>query len=234
MDKSQIHLTDIHRILFGDAPVEFLAEVLFRTIVTYICLLFIVKWLGKRMSGQLTITELAIALMLGAIVAPPMETPERGVLQGIMILFLVLLCHQALSLASVRHPGVEVAVHGKISIFVKDGILQLAAIKQDRVSRAQLFAVLREMRIYNLGKVKRMYMEAGGYFSVYPMTADRPGLSLLPTADVAIHEIHQRPDERLKACISCGNTTHIPDGEEGENNNPCNICGSTHWDTAVV
>jgi len=62
--------------------------------VIYIFLLAVVAWLGKRMSGYVTIMELAIAIMLGAIVAPPMETPERGIVQGIVILFLVLWLHR--------------------------------------------------------------------------------------------------------------------------------------------
>src|SRR5947199_10814271 len=107
MGKSAIQLKDIQRILLGNAPLEFLAEVLIRTIITYLSLLVIVKFLGKRMSGQLTITELAIAIMLGAIVAPPMETPERGILQGIMILVLVLAYHQGLALWVIRRPAVE-------------------------------------------------------------------------------------------------------------------------------
>jgi uncharacterized membrane protein YcaP (DUF421 family) len=229
MDKSQIHLNDWHRILFGNAPVEFLAEVLVRTVVTYICLLFIVRWLGKRMAGQLTILELGIAIMLGAIVAPPMETPERGILQGILILFLVLVCHQWLTLAAVRHPRVERMTQGKLSIFVKDGIVQVGEMRAARISRAQLFALLREKNIFNLGKVKRVYMEACGIFSIFETGESRPGLSLLPPADAAIHRMQEKPDEQLKACISCGNTTRSPAAGES-----CKVCGNDRWDTAVT
>src|SRR5579872_2254690 len=95
MDKSQIHLGDWHRLLFGNAPAGFMAETLFRAIIIYICLMVIVGWLGKRMSGQVTITELGIAIMLGAIVAPPMETPERGILYGVFILIVMLLLHRS-------------------------------------------------------------------------------------------------------------------------------------------
>jgi hypothetical protein len=119
MDKSAIHLGDWHRLLFGNAPAEFMVEVLIRTIVTYVCLLFIVKWLGKRMSGQVTITELALSIMLGAIVAPPMEAPERGILQGIMILFLILGCHLGLTWFTIRKPRLETITQGELGIFVR-------------------------------------------------------------------------------------------------------------------
>lgn len=229
MDKADIHLNDIYRILFGNAPVIFMVEVLFRTVVTYICLLVIVKWLGKRMAGQLTITELGITIMLGAIVAPPMETPERGILQGILILLLVLLYHQWIAKAGVTNRRVERITQGKLSIFIKDGIIQVKEIRKERISRAQLFAALREKNIHNLGKVKRMYMEACGIFSIFEAAESRPGLSLLPSQDGAVRSIQEQPDENVKACTSCGNTTLKPSAGE-----PCKNCGNTHWDTAVL
>jgi uncharacterized membrane protein YcaP (DUF421 family) len=227
MDKSEIHLDDIQRILFGNAPVTFMLEVLFRTVVVYTCLLIVVKFMGKRMSGHLTITELGIAIMLGAIIAPPMETPERGILQGIFILVLVLAYHQGIALLGVHHPKLEKITQGRISIFVKDGVLQLEAIKKTKISRAQLFAILRNKNVFNLGKVKRLYMEAGGAFSLYERKVAAPGLSLLPASDDNIHAIQQKPDENLKACISCGKTAFSSD-------KPCTVCGHDHWDTAVL
>jgi uncharacterized membrane protein YcaP (DUF421 family) len=238
MDKSQIHLNDIHRILFGNAPAEFMIETFFRTIVIYVFLLIIVKWLGKRMAGQVTITELGISIMLGAIVAPPMETPERGVIHGIFILLLILLYHQWLALAGVTNRKLERIIQGKLSIFVKDGIIQVDEVKRTGVSRAQLIAELRRKNIYNLGKVKRMYMEACGIFSIFEQE-DRPGLSLLPVEDDAVHSIQKKPDRPLKACTSCGNTIPAPtDGDLSSkklaDGSPCMVCGNTHWDTAIL
>lgn len=91
MDKDQIHLSDIYRILFGEAPVQFLLEVLIRTIIIYCILLVVIRLLGKRMSGQLTSIEMAVMLTLGAIVSVPMQDPARGLLQGVLLLALVLI-----------------------------------------------------------------------------------------------------------------------------------------------
>jgi uncharacterized membrane protein YcaP (DUF421 family) len=205
-----------------------MAEVFFRTIVIYIALLLIVRWLGKRMSGKLTITELGISIMLGAIVAPPMETPERGILQGILILLLVLLCHQGLTLTAIKRPKLEQVIHGRIGIFIKEGVLQLDEIRKTGVSIEQLFAALRERNIYNLGKIERMYMEAGGFYSIYQAKESRPGLSALPVTDNSVHTIQEKPDDQLKACTHCGNTIRMPAGGEH-----CKVCGNNDWDTAV-
>lgn len=58
-------MADLKRILFGVAPPEFMLEVFIHTLIIYIALLFIVRALGKRMSGQLTIMEMAVMLTIG-------------------------------------------------------------------------------------------------------------------------------------------------------------------------
>jgi uncharacterized membrane protein YcaP (DUF421 family) len=179
------------------------------------------------MSGQLTITELGIMIMLGAIVAPPMESPEKGILMGLMILCLILFYHRSLTFWGVKNPKVERITQGKLSILIKDGIIQLDEAKKTGVTHAQLFAALRKKKIYNLGKVDRMNLEACGLFSVFESAEAKAGLSLLPPVDSSIHQIHEYPADDLKACINCGNTKKIKQQEE-----PCDKCGNTHWDKA--
>src|ERR1700712_3706164 len=96
MKKQEIHLDDIHRILFGEAPSIFLLEVFVRTILIYLFLLFVVRWLGKRMSGQLTIMEMAVMLTLGAIVSVGMQVPDRGILLSVLVLLVTLAFHRGL------------------------------------------------------------------------------------------------------------------------------------------
>ncbi len=213
MDKSLIHLTDARRIVFGFTPAEFLLEVAGRTIVTYIALLFIVKWLGKRMSGQLTITELAITMMLGAIIAPPMESPDRGIMQGILILIVVLILHRSLSLWSVRNRKVKRVTQSQLAMFVKNGIMQLQPISIARVSRAHVFEALREQNVFNLGWVQRIYMEPKGAFTVFQYAESKPGLSLMPNSDDDIHLIQHKAGKDILACISCGNVTTIEENK---------------------
>jgi hypothetical protein len=55
MNRYKVHLKDVARILFGQAPPVFLLEAFIRTLATY--MLLIVRWLGKRMTGGLTLIE---------------------------------------------------------------------------------------------------------------------------------------------------------------------------------
>src|SRR5688572_9895573 len=97
MKKDDIRLGDIYRILFGEAPAGFMVEVLIRTVIIYVAAIIAMRLLGKRMSGQLTITEFGVMVMLGAIIAPPAQIPERGILVGIFVLCCAVLLQQGIS-----------------------------------------------------------------------------------------------------------------------------------------
>src|SRR5947209_9600499 len=91
MHENSFNLYNWRRIVFGDAPPQFLAEIFFRSILMYIVLLLTLRLLGKRMNAQLSIMELTVMISLGAIVSLPMQSPVRGVLNGAILLLLILL-----------------------------------------------------------------------------------------------------------------------------------------------
>lgn len=229
MGKDEIRLSDWQRILLGNAPGEFLLEVIIRTLFTYCILLIVIRLLGKRMSGQLTSTEMAVMLVLGAIVSVPMQTPDRGLLQGVYMLFLIMGFQQGLTNWMRKNEKVEKKLQGAVSLLVKDGVLQMPEMKALELSREQLFAVLRGQQIYNLGQVKRVYMEACGDFSIYKVQQAKPGLSIMPRKDTAIHELHQKATDHTVVCGHCG---HV----ERQNNGThlCMVCGHDEWQPPVL
>jgi uncharacterized membrane protein YcaP (DUF421 family) len=228
MKKEDIHLGDLKRILFGDTPAEFTLEVIVRTIIIYLIFLAIMRLLGKRMNGQLTITELSVMLTLGAIIAVPMQVPNRGLLPGAILLVCVLYLQRGLNWWSVKRRKVEVVVQGKVIMLAKDGMLLPDQLEKERISHEQLFAELRDHEITNLGQVKRLYMEASGNFSVYKQEPATPGLSVLPGQDTRLKEEQAKvPD--LKVCVYCGNQADSQDHAGGR----CLNCGHQEWTEAV-
>ncbi|HEY0055475.1 MAG TPA: YetF domain-containing protein [Pedobacter sp.] len=230
MEKADIKLSDFQRILFGEAPPEFLMEVLFRTLIIFLALLVFLRLIGKRMGGVLTISELAVMLTLGAILAVPMQMPDRGVLQGIVILVTVLLMQRGLNLWEFKNRKVEKITQGEMTLLVKDGVIKTGNMALSRISRQQLFAQLRKKNINNLGKVKRMYLEACGVFSIYEYPDVRPGLSVLPVRDTDLYEKRKHNESDLICCCDCGNTL----SENSVNSRKCELCGNEEWTKAII
>jgi uncharacterized membrane protein YcaP (DUF421 family) len=203
MKKEDIRIGDISRILFGEAPAVFALEVLVRTVLVYVALLLALKLFGKRMTGQLTITELAVMVTLGAIVAVPMQIPDRGILQGLLILILAALFLRGLNYLSFRRKKAEEVIQGKVKTLVADGVMNIVTLDMLNISRQQLFTVLRNQQIAHLGKVSRVYLEACGIFSIYIENKPRPGLPIYPPEDYRLVQDAEKATG-VRACCSCG------------------------------
>jgi len=220
MDKEDIEITDWNRILFGESPPEVLLEVMLRCIILYAALLLVVRLLGKRTNSILTVTERAVFITLGAIVAMPMHGPSHGIAVGIIVLLTVLFSHRTLTRSFFINRKWEDLMLGRLSILVKNGIIRIQELEKHSISRQQLFELLREKDIRHLGQVKRAYMEASGTFSIFKQKEVQPGLSILPVKDIKSIIIE---DENHAACTWCGNLTH-------NNEFPsCPVCGHDHW-----
>jgi uncharacterized membrane protein YcaP (DUF421 family) len=230
MKKDEIHWDDWHRILIGSAPTQFLLEVLIRTIVMYLMLLLVLRLMGKRMGGQLTIAELAIMVTLGAIICVPMQVPDKGILQGIFVLFCAWAFQRGFNLIGVKSSKFENLIQGKEALLVKDGVIEVKQLEDANISRQQLYGILRNQNIFNLGEVERVYIEACGIFSVFKYDSPRPGLSIFPATDGERLEAQQKSDGHVYVCRMCGRTAE----NEKEKSSHCANCGCTDWEEAII
>lgn len=229
MGNQEIKLWDWSRILFGETPPTFMVEVLVRSVVVFLALLVATRALGKRMNGKLTIMETAVMLTLGAIAGNGMQLPQKGILQAIFVLICALVFQRLTSWLETKSPKLETITEGVTTMLVKEGVVQREALNASRISRDQLFSLLRGKGLESLGAVKRVYLEACGVFSVYRRTEPRPGLSLVPRDDQKLQKNRTGAASGLRACKSCGFTMKTSKADER-----CASCGESDWDDAVI
>ena len=230
MKKEEIQWGDWHRILIGSAPGEFLWEVFLRTIIVYLVLLVILRLMGKRMGGMHTISELAVMITLGAIVSVPMQLPDRGILQGIVVLIFALTFQRGLNLLGWRSEAMERFIQGTPMIVLKNGVIVVEKLHKAKISRQQLYGVLRSKGIRSLGEVERMYIEPSGLFSVYTFDEPKPGLSISPPLDKSINQLHPVPEQKAMVCENCGMLA--TDAEPDDSN--CKNCHHHSFQSAII
>jgi uncharacterized membrane protein YcaP (DUF421 family) len=151
MDKDDIKIDDWYRILFGEAPPEIIVEVAIRSIILYLALIFVVRLLGKRTNSILTITERAVFITLGAIVAMPMHGPSHGIVIGIVVLLTVLVLQKSLTRSFFISKKWEKLMQGQVATLIADTVLDVAQLEKHFISRQQLFELLREKDIRHFG-----------------------------------------------------------------------------------
>lgn len=224
MEKDNIKLGDLKRLLIGDNPWGFTIEVLGRTLVIYICLMIVMRLLGKRMNAQLSIQDLAVMLTLGAIASVPMQAFDRGVLPGIILLAAILLLHQASTLLIFKKRKVEKLTQGTVSLVIKNGVVDMDHLHSLQISKDQLFSILRNKSVRHLGEVKRLYSEADGHFSLFQFEEPIPGLSVFPRSENELPSEEKNSKDEM-ACANCGNVIH----REKVFRDKCSNCGNEDW-----
>jgi uncharacterized membrane protein YcaP (DUF421 family) len=214
--------------LLGEAPIGFLGEVFVRSLVTYIVLLVTLKFLGKRMSGRLSNTEMAVMLMFGAVVSSAMQIPERGVVEGSFVLLLILVFQRLFTLWTFRNRRLEKLTLGTTSLLIKNGVIQHSFMEKELLSQNQLFRQLRGKKIIQLGELRRVYMETNGSFTIIPFDKAVPGLSILPGKDNELKTLLEE-EPGLKACGHCGQSCLVKPVSEA-----CSHCHQQDWKPAVL
>jgi uncharacterized membrane protein YcaP (DUF421 family) len=228
MKPNEIHLTDWLRILVGEVPASFYIELFIRASIVYLLLLVAIRFMGKRMSGQLSRTDLAAMVSLAGAIGVPLQSPDRGILPAIIIAVVVVAVARFIGARSIKSQSFEKLSQGNISVLVKDAVLDLEVMKEARMPRERLVAQLRSKSIKQLGSVKRFYMEAGGSFTLIEEEEPRPGLSILPRWDKDFQDRFKKHAE-IKVCQSCGTTQKEPFDDKTK----CPHCGDNVWTEAV-
>jgi len=228
MEKDEIHLNDIKRILFGQAPPEFLLEVFVRTLIIFTFCLVVVKWLGKRMSGQISVMEMTIMIIIGALISIPMQAPSRGLMQGLLLLIALYGIYTFVNWLGYKNKKTEILLHGKAIMLVKDNRLVIPEMKAAHISKQQVLAELRNKDVFNLGEVKRMYLEACGIISIYKEEKAKPGLLVFPSEDAVVIAPTSTPSE---ACYACGNCGFVVGKTETQS--ACKHCSCNAWTAAA-
>ena len=238
MDGTAAPSFDLYRIFIGDMPAIFFVEILFRTVVMYLYVLLVLRLMGKRGMGQLSPFEFTIIIALGSAVGDPMFYPEVPLLHCLAVVTAVVGMTRFVTYLSNRSENVEKFLEGQPCCIVADGELNLKALDGERFSREELFMLLREKGVRQLGQVQRAYLEPSGGVSAFRAPDDRckPGLPVLPPYDewtppagFTVDGAARKADATY-ACWKCG---HTEDASSGTTSAKCSCCDGDAWTEAT-
>jgi predicted nucleic-acid-binding Zn-ribbon protein len=82
-----------------------------------------------------------------------------------------------------------------------------------------------------LGKIKRLYLEAGGNFSIVENEEAKPGLMVLPEWDEDFIKDTLNETDTV-VCRNCGEKK--PANAPAERSTKCPKCGDSDWTKAVI
>ena len=77
---------DFGRMFLGDEPPLFLLEIVLRTVVIYVYTLVLIRWIGSRSIGQLSLVEFLLVIALGSAVGDAMFYPDVPLIHCMIVI----------------------------------------------------------------------------------------------------------------------------------------------------
>ena len=137
-----------------------------RTIIIYVLVLFVMRFMGKREIGQMQPFELVIAIMIADLASTPMSEIGIPILYGIIPILSLLLMHVVISVINLKSIKMREIICGKPRILIYRGKIDEEAMVQENFTINELQERLRVNNVSNLGDVEFAILETSGQISV--------------------------------------------------------------------
>ena len=151
-----------------------LLNIFFRTVVLYSSVLFLMRIMGKREVGQLSLFDLVVAIMIAELAAIPMEDTSVPLINGLLPISTLVLMEVILSYATLKSQKARGFVEGTPSIIVERGRLLESEMARLRYNIDDLMSQMREKGTYNLEDVEYAILETNGKLSLILKSNKRP------------------------------------------------------------
>lgn len=145
-----------------------------RTIIIYVLVLIVMRFMGKREIGQMQPFELVISIMIADLASTPMSEIGIPILYGIIPIFGLLFMHIIISVLNIKSIRIREIICGKPRILINKGRIDERALIQENFTINELQERLRVNDVNNISEVEYAILETSGQISVVLKPSKRP------------------------------------------------------------
>ncbi|MQM26871.1 DUF421 domain-containing protein [Glycomyces albidus] len=134
----------------------------------YVSLVVVLRLSGKRTLGKMNAFDLVVTVALGSTLATVLLSSEVALAEGVLALAVLVGLQLAVAWISVRSQRFRAAVKSRPTLLAWQGRLRDRALREQRVSRAEVLQAVRSKGLGGLDQVTAVVLETDGTFSVIP------------------------------------------------------------------
>jgi uncharacterized membrane protein YcaP (DUF421 family) len=147
-------------------------EALARSVIlltgSYVGLIIVLRFTGKRTLSKMNAFDLVVTVALGSTLATIALSKDVALLQGLLVLALLVSLQFVVAWLSIRSKTFSKLVKARPVCVFKDGAFQDEALRRERVTCDEVLAAARNEGISELGSMHAIILETDGSFSVIP------------------------------------------------------------------
>lgn len=141
-------------------------EKILRPAIVYVCLIAFLRLFGKRELAQLNPFDLVVLLSLSNTVQNAMIGDDNSITGGVIGALSLLAINWVLMWILYRAPRVNAALEGSPSTLIRNGAVDMAAVKHEAMTHEELISVLNRNGFNDPAEVEICILEPNGTFYI--------------------------------------------------------------------
>lgn len=138
-----------------------------RTVLMYVVVFVVLRLMGKREIGKLSVFDVVISIMIAEIAVFVIEDGKKPLWQGLVPIIVLIIIQISVAYIALKSQWIRRVFDGKPSIIIKNGQLDRTEMGRQRYNLDDLMQQLREQGVDNMGDVHYAILEANGKLTVF-------------------------------------------------------------------
>ena len=151
-----------------------MASLFVRTLIIYIMLIAVLRFMGKRQIGQMQLSELITALLLSELASQPLTDADIPIIYAVIPIFLLVSVEVIMSYLSTKSNIMKKILDSTPSIIIRKGQIDQREMLRMRMSMEELMGELRLKGISAVNEVDYAILEQNGQISVLTNDKNSP------------------------------------------------------------
>ena len=151
--------------MYGDMMDEYI-NIVIKTFFLYIFLIIILKIMGKREIGELSLFDVAVIFIISEILSISISNSNKSILFSIIPIIVIVILEILISKLCYKSEKIRNLIYGKPEIIIINGKLNLDLMNKERYNLNDLINQLHEQNVYSPSEVKFAILESNGKITV--------------------------------------------------------------------
>lgn len=143
-----------------------LATIFVRTVFVYFAVFLMLRIMGKREIGKLSVFDLVISIMIAEIAVFIVEDTERSVASGLVPMLTMVGIQLMLSYVTMKNVTIRRLFDGSPSYVIEHGKINRKEMRKQRYNLSDLLLQLRQNNVMNVADVEFAILETTGKLTV--------------------------------------------------------------------
>lgn len=154
--------------------------VLERTLLFYVIITIVYRFMGKREVGELSILDLIVSILIAELAAIAIDKYKESIFLSIIPMVALVIIQIIVAKISLKSSNVRSVVEGEPSVIINRGKVDFQSMLKQRYNLDDLLTQLRDKGIRSIEEVDYAILETSGKLSVFEKKENKIGDYPLP------------------------------------------------------